>query len=135
MSIFAYTHIGGMSADIVDLFKALADENRIRILNLLRNGSLCVCDIEAVLNIKQSNASRHLNRLKTAKIIISEKKSQWVYYRLNDDISLKYPFLSIIINNEIEKISICKEDLSLLEKFQKSGRSCDCLNDDCSNQN
>lgn len=132
MSIFAYNHIGGMSTDIVDLFKALADENRIRILNLLRNGSLCVCDIEAVLNIKQSNASRHLNRLKTAKIIISEKKSQWVYYRLNDDIFLKYPFLSIIVNNEIEKISICKEDLSLLEKFQKSGRSCDCLNNDCS---
>jgi ArsR family transcriptional regulator len=132
MSRFAYTHTGGVSMDIVDLFKALADENRIRILNLLRNGSLCVCDIEAVLDIKQSNVSRHLNRLKTAKIIISEKKSQWVYYRLNDDIFLKYPFLSIIIYNEIEKISVCKEDLLLLEKFQKSGRSCDCLKDNCS---
>ncbi len=121
-----------VSADIVQIFKALADENRIRILNLLRNGELCVCDIEAVLSIKQSNASRHLNRLKTAKIIIPKKKSQWVYYRLNDDIFLKYPFLSIIINNEIKKIGICKEDLSLLEKFQKSGRSCDCLKDDCS---
>jgi len=124
MSRFAYTHIGGISADIVDIFKALSDENRLRILNLLRNGELCVCDIEAVLNIKQSNASRHLNRLKTTKIILPEKKSQWVYYRLNDDIFLKYPFLSIIINNEIEKISICKEDLSLLEIFKKSGRCC-----------
>ena len=113
-----------MFADIVDIFKALADENRIRILNLLRNGELCVCDIEAILGIKQSNVSRHLNRLKTAKIIISEKKSQWVYYRLNDDIFLKYPFLSIIVNNEIEKISTCKEDLLLLEKFKTSGRSC-----------
>jgi len=125
MSRFAYTHIGGISADIVDIFKALSDENRLRILNLLRNGELCVCDIEAVLNIKQSNASRHLNRLKTAKIILPEKKSQWVYYRLNDDIFLKYPFLSIIINNEIEKISICKEDLSLLEIFKKGCRCCD----------
>ena len=113
-----------MFADIVDIFKALADENRIRILNLLRNGELCVCDIEAILGIKQSNVSRHLNRLKTAKIIISEKKSQWVYYRLNDDIFLKYPFLSILVNNEIEKISICKEDLLLLEKFKTGGRSC-----------
>jgi ArsR family transcriptional regulator len=125
MSKFAYTHIGGISADIVDIFKALSDENRLRILNLLRNGELCVCDIEAVLNIRQSNASRHLNKLKTAKIILPEKKSQWVYYRLNDDIFLKYPFLSIIINNEIEKIGICKEDLSLLEKFKTSGRCCD----------
>lgn len=113
-----------MSAEIVHIFKALADENRIRILNLLRNGGLCVCDIEAVLSIKQSNTSRHLNRLKTAKIIIPEKRSQWVYYRLNDDIFLKFPFLSIIINNEIEKISICKKDLLLLEKLKTSGRSC-----------
>jgi ArsR family transcriptional regulator len=43
-----------MSMDIVSIFKALADENRIRILNILRNGELCGCDIEAVLGIKQS---------------------------------------------------------------------------------
>lgn len=87
MSTIAYTHIQMvMFADIVYIFKALADENRIRILNLLKNGELCVCDIEAVLGIKQSNASRHLNRMKTAEIIVSEKKSQWVYYRLNDNI-------------------------------------------------
>jgi ArsR family transcriptional regulator len=95
MSIFAYTHIKVvMSLDIVSLFKALADENRIRILNLLRNGELCVCDIETVMGIKQSNTSRHLNKLKIADVIVSEKKSQWVYYRLNDAIFLKFPFLS-----------------------------------------
>ena len=76
MSIIAYTHIlVVMSVDLVYILKALADDNRIRILNLLRNGELCVCDIEAVLGIKQSNASRHLNRLKVAGIIVSEKKS------------------------------------------------------------
>jgi len=111
--------------DIVYLFKALADENRIRILNLLKNGKLCVCDIEAVLGIKQSNTSRHLNKLKMAGIIVSEKKSQWVYYRLNDTIFLKFPFLSMIISDEIEKIGICKDDLALLEKFKASGRFCD----------
>jgi ArsR family transcriptional regulator, arsenate/arsenite/antimonite-responsive transcriptional repressor len=114
-----------VSTDIVYIFKALADENRIRILNLLKTGELCVCDIEAVLGIKQSNASRHLNKLKIAGIIISEKKSQWVHYRLNDAVFLKYPFLSIIINDEVGKISVCKEDLELLKKIKASGRSCD----------
>jgi len=114
-----------MSADLVYILKALADENRIRILNLLRNGELCVCDIEAVLGIKQSNASRHLNRLKMAGIIVSKKKSQWVYYRLKDDIFVKSPFLSIIINDEVGKIKVCKEDLELLKKIKASGRSCD----------
>jgi ArsR family transcriptional regulator, arsenate/arsenite/antimonite-responsive transcriptional repressor len=126
MSIIAYTHLQMvMFVDVVYIFKALADENRIRILNLLKNGELCVCDIEAVLGIKQSNASRHLNRLKTAEIIVSEKKSQWVYYRLNDNIFKRFPFLSIIVSDEVEKISICKDDLELLKKFKASDRSCD----------
>jgi ArsR family transcriptional regulator len=114
-----------MPADIVSIFKALADENRIRILNLLKNGELCACDIEAVLGIKQSNASRHLNRLKIAGIITSEKKSQWVYYRLNDPVFLRFPFLSPVINDEIEKIGICKDDLALLEKLKSSNRVCE----------
>jgi ArsR family transcriptional regulator, arsenate/arsenite/antimonite-responsive transcriptional repressor len=126
MSIIAYNHISVvMFADIVYILKALADDNRIRILNLLRNDELCVCDIEVVLGIKQSNASRHLNRLKIAGIIDSEKKSQWVYYRLKDDTFVKFPFLSIIINDEVGKISVCKEDSKLLKKIKASDRSCD----------
>ena len=126
MIIIAYNHIlVVMLADIVYILKALADDNRIRILNLLRNDELCVCDIEDVLGIKQSNASRHLNRLKVAGIIDSEKKSQWVYYRLKDETFVKFPFLSIIINDEVGKISVCKEDLKLLKKIKASGRSCD----------
>ena len=128
VSILAYTHIlSVISVDIVYIFKALADENRIRILNLLRSGELCGCDIESVLGVKQSNASRHLNRLKIAGIIVSKKKSQWVYYRLSSSIFQRFPFLSIIINDEIEKISVCKEDLELLKKIKESGRTCDWL--------
>ena len=114
-----------ISADLVDILKALADESRLRILNLLRNGELCVCDIETVLGIKQSNTSRHLNRLKIAGIIAFQKKSQWVYYRLNDETFTNFPFLSVILNNELEKIDICKKDIELLEKIKASGRCCD----------
>ncbi len=110
--------------DIVNIFKALADETRIRMLNLLRNGELCVCDIETVLDIQQSNASRHLNKLKTAGIIISEKKAQWVYYRFNDTVFLTYPFLSIIINDEMEKISLCQQDRVRLKQHKATGNSC-----------
>ena len=104
--------------DIVYIFKALTDENRIRILNLLRSGELCGCDIESVLGVKQSNASRHLNRLKIAGIIVSTKKLHWVYYRFNSSIFQKFPFHSIIINDEIGKVSVCKEDLELLKKIK-----------------
>ena len=126
MSIIACTHMKMViSMDIVYIFKALADENRIRILNLLRRDELCGCDIESVLGIKQSNASRHLNRLKMAGIIVSKKKSHWVYYRLNSVIFQRFSFLLIVIDDEIEKISVCKEDLELLKKIKESGRTCD----------
>ena len=47
----------------VQMLKALGDETRIRIVNILRDGPLCVCEIESILEITQSNASRHLSKL------------------------------------------------------------------------
>ncbi len=64
----------------VEVYKALSDENRLRILNIIAERELCVCEIEEVLGISQSNASRHLNRLRQAGIISSRKEAQWTYY-------------------------------------------------------
>jgi ArsR family transcriptional regulator len=69
-----------------DIFKALADETRLTIISLLlRHGELCVCDVEAVLNISQSKASRHLRYLKHAGLIDDRRKGIWVYYRISDE--------------------------------------------------
>ena len=65
------------------IYKALCDENRLRMLNLLMQKELCVCEIESVLGLTQSNASRHLNKLKTSGIVISKKHSQWVHYSID----------------------------------------------------
>lgn len=67
-----------------ELFKALSDETRLRILALLEEGELCVCEIEASLLLTQSNASRHLNYLRRNGILASRKKAQWTYYKIND---------------------------------------------------
>lgn len=76
--------------DITCILQGLADENRIRILNLLKNSELRVCDIEAVLSTKQSQASRYLNRLEIVEIAVS-KKSLWAYCRLKDKIFENFP--------------------------------------------
>ena len=114
--------------EIVQLFKALSDETRVRILNLLKTGELCVCDIETILNIQQSNASRHLNKLKRAGLITSSKKSQWVYYRINKDIMVKHPFIQGIFNDELLKMNMCKDDSERLIKHKASGASCERVN-------
>lgn len=69
---------------MVELFKALSDETRLRILALVWDGEMCVCEIEEALGLTQSNASRHLTALKKAGLLISSKHAQWAYYKLND---------------------------------------------------
>lgn len=102
----------------VEIFKALSDETRIRILNILQNKTLCVCDIENILELSQVNASRHLSKLKTVKLINSEKKAQWVYFSINQEMVLKYSFLKTFFSeNNYEEIF--KNDLYFLEKYLK----------------
>jgi ArsR family transcriptional regulator len=69
---------------MVDIFKALAEESRLRILSLLLDNEMCVCEIETSLDMTQSNASRHLTVLKQSGIVSSCKKAQWAYYRISD---------------------------------------------------
>jgi ArsR family transcriptional regulator len=63
-------------------FKALADTNRLRILNLLLHGELCVCDIQHVLEATQPNVSRHLSYLKNSGLVLDRRDGYRVFYRL-----------------------------------------------------
>jgi ArsR family transcriptional regulator len=66
------------------LFKALADETRLKILWLLmRQEELCVCDIIGVLGITQSKASRHLRYLFNAGLVTDRREGLWMYYRIS----------------------------------------------------
>ena len=67
----------------VQIFRALGDENRLRILSLLRHGELCVCDIMEVLKLPQSTASRHLAYLRNAGWVNARRGGKWIYYRLS----------------------------------------------------
>ena len=71
-------------SDAVQLFKALADETRLRILNLLCRRELCVCQIVEVLEIGQSKASRHLAHLRHAGLVTDRREGLWMYYSLSD---------------------------------------------------
>ena len=69
-----------MIMDVSEVLKALADPNRLRILNLLHERTLCVCDLEAILDLNQSNLSRHLSKLKQAGIVNAQKKALFTFY-------------------------------------------------------
>jgi ArsR family transcriptional regulator len=70
--------------DLLLVFKALAEETRLRIVKLLENGELCVCDIVAALDMVQPKVSFHLNVLKEAGFLKDRKQGRWTHYRLDD---------------------------------------------------
>ena len=110
--------------ELVDVLKALADETRLRIMNVLRQESLCVCDLEAVLRLSQSNASRHLTKLRHCRLIVAEKQAQWVYYRINENLLVEQPFIRALLEQELGKSVKYMQDLSELQQYRKQGGGC-----------
>lgn len=68
----------------VEVFKAAADPCRLRILKLLKEGELCVCEIMTALKKPQSSTSHHLSILREAGLVKERKDGKWSYYRLAD---------------------------------------------------
>lgn len=66
------------------IFDALADPIRLEIIDFLRNGEKCVCEITPYLNLAQPLISRHLRILKNAGLVKRRKKSTWHFYSLTD---------------------------------------------------
>lgn len=66
---------------VLTIFKALADENRLRALLALHEGELCVCQIVEFLGLAPSTVSKHMAILKQAGLVASRKSGRWVYYQ------------------------------------------------------
>lgn len=84
--------------DLAELFKMFGDSTRIRILYVLFEAEMCVCDIAEVLKMTQSAISHQLRLLKQAKLIQSRREGKMVYYSLADD------HVRTIINQGMEHV-------------------------------
>ncbi|HKW31037.1 MAG TPA: metalloregulator ArsR/SmtB family transcription factor [Verrucomicrobiae bacterium] len=68
--------------EIMNITRALADENRVRVLMALRGGELCVCQITEMFGLAPSTVSKHLSILHQAGLVDSRKNGRWIYYQL-----------------------------------------------------
>jgi len=68
--------------EFMSVAKALADENRVRVLVFLGDGELCVCQIVEMLGLAPSTVSKHMAVLHQAGLVESRKEGRWIYYRL-----------------------------------------------------
>jgi len=83
------------TARMADLFKALADSTRLRIVQALLLEELCVCDISAIVNVSISAISHQLRLLRNMRIVKNRKQGKMVYYSLDDDHILKMAQLAL----------------------------------------
>ena len=107
--------------EILNIFKALSDETRLRILKLLEHAELCVCDIFSSLDMVQPKVSFHLSVLKEAGLIRDRKEGRWIHYRIDDSDLLR----RFLILSALEKISDddIKEDKERLEAFLENKKN------------
>ncbi len=102
----------------IELFKALADENRLRSLAALRGGELCVCRLIALLDRAPSTVSKHLSILRAARLVESRKQGRWMYYRLSRE--RRAPFADRILTllfKEMDQTGRMAEDRKRLHKI------------------
>ncbi len=101
--------------DLMNVLKALSEETRLRILKLLENGELCVCDIVAALDMVQPKVSFHLNVLKETGFLKDRKQGRWIHYRIDDsDLFRRFLFLSVMERIPGESVA---EDRKRLKDF------------------
>lgn len=114
--------------DIVKIFKALSDPTRLRIVLLLRQRELCVCELMFVLKMEQSRVSHHMRVLRDAGIVEDVRNGRWIIYRVPEEAqSLLEGLLAGTLRERIELSREASGDSRKLEScIQENIRGCVC---------
>jgi ArsR family transcriptional regulator len=100
---------------LMNLFKVLSDETRMRILVLLYHKKLCVCQIQGILEEGQPKVSKHLGKLRDMGFVKDERQEQFIYYYIDKDNDLLKDILKKVIL-DLENYTTLQKDLKNLEK-------------------
>jgi DNA-binding transcriptional ArsR family regulator len=108
-----------MVAKIEKALKALADKSRLRIVNMLVEKPMCVCEITGVMNLSQSTVSGHLRVLKDAGLVEDQKDGLWVEYQLASDNDFISGALGLILDT-LEADANMREERNAARKTDRN---------------
>ena len=94
------------------IFKAFCDENRIRIIKLLRSGEKCACKLLEEINVTQPTLSHHMKILCDAEIVVGRKEGKWTHYSISEkgvEQAKEYSRLLTTLDIENETKSCCEK--------------------------
>ncbi len=99
--------------DIISIYKCLGDRQRLRILNLLWEGPLCVCHLMEILEMEQVKVSKQLLFMKERGLVEAERCAQWMIYRINEE-------ANPLLHENLKCLQDCAgEELCLREDLKK----------------
>lgn len=107
----------------IAVFKALAEETRLRILILLEIRELCVCEIEKILRLSQSRVSRHLAILRNAGLVMDRREGTWIYYKPAAARSDLERVLQKCLRECFNDVPVVKKDAERLKRVCAKGRN------------
>ena len=108
---------------LLNTFKVLSDETRIRLLILLYHKRLCVCELCGILGESQPKVSKHLAKLRDMGFVKDERQEQFIFYYLNMNNSVLISILQNIVCN-IKEFPDLSKDLKQLENVEKFIEAC-----------
>ena len=109
------------AGELAGVYRALADETRLRILALLRDGEVCVCHLQGSLRLPQPTISRHLAYLRKSRLVEARRDGIWMHYRLASSDS---PVVTQVIDSALHALthaeSTAKDSARLKEELAAS---------------
>jgi ArsR family transcriptional regulator len=94
---------------ITEIFKILSDENRLRILLMLKQRSLCVCEITEALGAAFSTVSAHLKLMKSLGVVVDTREGRWITYSLSKDNNFLNKLLDYVERNTFQEPVIARD--------------------------
>ena len=111
--------------DLIKATKALSDETRLRIVNLLLERECCVCEVMQALDITQTRASRNLSALHDAGFLTLRKEGTWALYSINtDDTEGYHSALLEAVRKALKGNKLLQDDRKRLRKAKRVGPGC-----------
>ena len=105
--------------NLLAVMKALADENRLRIVAALHGRELCLCQIVELLGLATSTVSRHTSILHQARLVDSRKQGRWTYFRLDEDAPSKAAEATALVVRALKSDSQTRGDAKRLKEILK----------------
>jgi ArsR family transcriptional regulator, arsenate/arsenite/antimonite-responsive transcriptional repressor len=106
---------------LLQIYRCFCDETRLRILQLLQQGPLCVCHFQDILKLPQVAVSKHLAYLRGKGLVVPRRHEKWMIYRLPEKASEELDLQLRCLHDCVQSHSIFREDLRRLKKMR-----CEC---------